>query len=176
MSEFVFRYFWIVSASVVLLSLLLGRHRAGKLVAAGRITPKELSGFVRGALLLVGGSFALLGLLQRTSREPSPLCLLMFPTRTLPGLAFWVAQLLLSIGIVVWIWRGGGASLLSRIAPAFLPGSLDRQVPARTVGRVLTVLLLAGPAGNILADRLSDASSQCPAISRTAATEHGTQQ
>jgi hypothetical protein len=138
-----FRFFWFACAAIMLANVMLWRPRLRKLVDAGTITERELTGSLRTAALLMVGIPVLLGIIGLVAGWRDPFCagILSFdgPARaavSLVVLSGWAAFLW-------WVWAGKGADLLGRIGPTLAnPPSYDRRYPPRLVQAAVTVLVL----------------------------------
>ncbi len=153
---FVFRNAWLFILLAVAINIVYGRTRAAKLVAAGRLSEEELSAFVRGALILFGGTALGMRLIQYAAGASDPLCLMQFPPATSIGWVPWVAQLFLSAWLIRWVWTEGGDERLARLAPAFTSGPvLERSFAPMRVRYFITAVVILAPVGNIVVQLLS---------------------
>jgi hypothetical protein len=131
--------------------LFIARIRGTALVNAGRVTTRELDGFVLRVFVVFSVSFLLVGVLLALSQESDMFCLIVFPPRHIWGAAFWLGQIVLSGSVVWWMWARNGADLLSRIAPVFTRGSvLERRFSRKVVRLVVTSVAVLAPVSNIL--------------------------
>ncbi len=143
--DLLFRYFWVIGIAFVALNVSIGHYRARSLVASGEITRQERNKF---SLWLLAGAVALFGtegLAQAIDRAPSLNCLLRFPPDTAGGVLSWALTLVTNGALLLWLWRGDGADLLARMAPAYLRGPTGRRFNPSTVRLVLSALLVIGP-------------------------------
>jgi hypothetical protein len=132
--------------------LFIGRTRGATLVKAGRVTRRELDGFVLLVFVVFSVSFLLIGVLQALSSEPDIFCLITFPPRRISGAALWLGQIVLSGSAIWWMRTRNGADLVARLAPAFFtPGPvLERRFSPRMVRLVVTSVAVLAPLSNIV--------------------------
>ena len=155
LGTFLYRYSWLFAIIGPAVFLLVGRARAAPLVAAGRVSEDELSGFVRGGFLIAGFGFLLLLVQKATVPEAQFLCSSQFPPTRASGWVYWTVVALTSSGLLYWVWARGGDDLLARLAPAFTQGPvLERSFSATRVRYFITVLVVAPLLVNIAMDVL----------------------
>ena len=143
-------YLWPLTLAVVLVNVALGYWRSRALVSSGRITEEERTSFSGSAVLLSSVYCLFQWSIQAASHTPDPLCLLAFPPHGRFAVASWLVAVSTLALVLRWLWRGDGADLLARLGPAYLRGSINRQLTARQVRLVLTAVLLVSVGGNII--------------------------
>jgi hypothetical protein len=147
----IFRYFWFVCAAFMLVNVLLWSRRLAVVVEQGNATELETSQFVRwiGACL-VGGPmlFGIVGILANWS---SPFCAGFMQFTDVPRTLVSLTTLSGWLGVLWWIWRGGGADFLARVAPALSQRPVyTKTYSPRIVRLVVTAMVLISSVGSIL--------------------------
>jgi len=145
LGTYLYRYSWLFAIVGPAIFLLVGRARAAPLVAAGRVSEDELSGFVRGGFLIAGFGFLLLLAQKATIPEAQFLCSTQFPPTRASGWVYWTVVVLTSSGLLYWVWARGGDDLLARLAPAFTQGPVLERSFSRTHVRLLITLIAVVP-------------------------------
>src|SRR5213079_3285871 len=131
--------------------LFITRIRGASLVTAGRVSRAEFDGFLLRVFVVFGLLFGCVGVFHALSSERDIFCLIVFPPKHIYGAALWCGQIVVSVGVVVWVWTRNGADLLPRLAPAFIRGSmLERRVSPAVVRLVVTSVAVLAPLSNIL--------------------------
>lgn len=155
----VFRYFWFIGAAFMLVNIMIWRRRLDVLVVKGLATVDETNTIVRGLLVWLVGAPLLLGTIALGAGWSSPFCA--------GFLAFGsAAQSLVSVITVTgyvtllwWVWRGSGAELLARIAPAMgNKPDYDRRYSPAMVRLVVTAGILFSTIGTAINMRVLGAA------------------
>jgi hypothetical protein len=147
----ILKYFWFICAAFMLVNVAIWRQRLTTIVSHGLATKTETDRFIRLVTVwLIGGSLAL-GIIGLVAGWSSPFCAGMF---TFDSVATCLASLIALAGwvsLLWWIWRGGGASFLARVAPALgQRPSFDRRYSEGLVRVVVTALVLIGGVGGAI--------------------------
>jgi hypothetical protein len=147
-------FFILIVVPVIALNLLIGRFRAATLVKSGRVTQRELNGFLWRTFALLGSAFVGFWVVLELSPQANIICLMAFPPRGPAGYALWSIQAGLSGTIVFWLWFRNGSDLLARLAPAFTRGAvIGRQYSGSRVKYLVSAFVLVAPLMNIAAQR-----------------------
>ena len=149
------RHFWlIILVFVVGGNLLLSRPRLAKLVAMGRITAAECATVQRAYALVIGVPILAWGVYTEVIGAPSPFCAMPFVVRSPVSAATFAVYAATMIALLLWIWRGSGAELLAKVAPALSRWpKYDRTYEPRTVRLGATALVAFSVVGFIAASQ-----------------------
>lgn len=169
--SWIFRDFWFIAAAVMAINVFILKRRLARAVERGNATQAEVDSFLRWfAIYFVGGSL-LFGVTGVATGSAPPLCDAVRPM-TDPR-----RMLLLAIGtsgwavLLWWVWRGNGASVLSRLAPALKqPPDYDRVYSPRVVRGVVTAMAVISSAVSVIGQRtaLTPPELACPTGTRAA--------
>jgi hypothetical protein len=155
-------WFWLFGAAVMVVNAGIIYLRAAPLERSGRVTRDDRRRFALGLAGWTAGFCLLIQVVVWVGGESRPECLAAFPPETPVSVATTALTLLGWLVLLIWVWRGRGASTLGRFAPAFAPGGawVIAPEPAK-VRRVVTGLIAITLVGSIVASRIAPAPPDC---------------
>ncbi len=114
----IFRYFWFIVAGLMAINVLVTRRRLLVAVDRGRATRAEVKAFVSWlGIWFVGGGVAA-GIAGLAAGWTSPFCFAVAPAGSVPHLLISLGEIAAWVMLLLWVWRGNGADVLARAAPA----------------------------------------------------------
>jgi hypothetical protein len=154
-------WFWLFAAAIMAVNAALVYARSGSLVRAGLVDSSERRRFTLGlAAWTVGFCLAVQVVVWRTG-EARPECLAAFPPDSAASVATNALTLVAWAALLGWLWRGRGADVLARFAPAFVPGRRAAPASPAQVRRLVTALVAVSVLGSMVASRIAPAPTDC---------------
>ena len=160
----IFRYFWFIGAAFMLVNIMIWRGRLSGLIERGILSRDEVDQVVRGAIAWLVVSPCVLGLIALAAHWSSPFCAGYFEFGTVPQAATSLVMIGGWVALLLWIWRGNGATLIARVGPALSARPADSYSP-RLVRLTITAMVLVSAVGSAFTWRtMPDAPGlACPA-------------
>jgi hypothetical protein len=161
----IFRYFWFIGAAFMLVNIMIWRWRLLGVTERGVLSRDEVDQIVRGAIAWLVVSPCVLGLIALAAHWSSPFCAGYLEFSTVPKAATNFVMIGGWIALLLWIWRGNGATLIARVGPALSARPADATYSPRLVRLAVTGMVLVSSVGGAVNWRiLNDAPGlTCPA-------------
>lgn len=145
------RHFWLLVLVVMFVNVAIWRRRLEEFVAAGRASRDEAARFLRGVVIaavvitLVGEAVSL------AAGWPNVLCVYGEPWTAPAALVMWGITAATWVLALWWVWRGRGAEMLARLAPALGGRAVrERTYTPRQVRLVVTGVVALSAVGTIV--------------------------
>jgi hypothetical protein len=120
----VLRYFWFISIPLGVYNYWLSKKLAGGAFDEPQEAREEFESFLRTYYLYMTIPFVILGGLQLAGGHPSPLYTLSGDFSDISVLLSWIVLFAGWIGLIAWVFLGGGDAKLSKYRRALrLPGN-----------------------------------------------------
>jgi hypothetical protein len=155
-------WFWLFAAAIMAVNAALVYARSAPLVRAGLVSSNERRRFALGLAAWTVGFCLAVQVVVWLTGEGRPECLAAFPPDSAASVATTALTLVAWAALLGWIWRGRGADVLARFAPAFVPGRpAGRPANPAQVRRLVTVLVAVSVVGSMVASRIAPAPTDC---------------
>jgi hypothetical protein len=144
----IFRYFWFFAAAVMVINVVTFRRRLAPAVDRGIASKREVDRFVLflAAWLIIGP--VIFGVIALTAGWSSPFCAGVLEFDTLPKILVSLVTISIWLGVLWWVWRGGGDDFLSRVGPALSQRpSYERRYGPERVRLAATAFILVAAIG-----------------------------
>ena len=140
----ILRHAALLTFAVLALNIAIAWHRLPAAEAAGIIPPEHGRRLLLRVLAFFGVMFGLQEVIVVAAGWPNPLCVYSRPLSDPFVVAMWTVQLLASVWVLWWVWRGSGASALGRLGPLFAQRTDARRPYGPTRVRLVVTLIVAG--------------------------------
>ncbi len=139
----IFRYFWFIAATFMLVNILIWRRRSGAAISNGILSHDEFNHFIRWASVWLIVLPLLLGAIGLAARWPSPFCAGMLSFTDVPRTLCSLVVLSSWVSLLWWAWRGNGAEFIAHVLPSLNPGSqTNRTYSVQLVRIAITVVVI----------------------------------
>jgi hypothetical protein len=143
----IFRYFWFIGAAFMLVNIIIWRRHLSGLIERGVISRDEVDHLTRWAIGWLVASPCVLGLIALAAHWSSPFCAGYLDFNTAPQAATSLVMIGGWIAILLWIWRGNGATLIARVGPALSARPAVAAYSPRIVRLAITAMVLVSAVG-----------------------------